>query len=107
MQLIPAPDEEAAEGAIKPDDDVYPIVRLEKYQRADACQVESVAAGRLIITEYALVLRAVFAPEGETTGPFRDIYFKILPAGSCRVSGALLGFPVLDAWALTMPPSSP
>ena len=33
---------------------------------------------------------------GQTQGPVRDIYFKVLKKGSCSVAGAVLGFPTLD-----------
>ena len=52
------------------------------------------------------MLRAEFVPIGAETSaytsdkdekhPFRDLYFKVLPKGSCSMSGCLVGFPVLD-----------
>ena len=49
------------------------------------------------VTRYAIVLRTQFIPEGATTGPYRDIHYKILPSGSASLSTAgILGFPVLD-----------
>ena len=48
-------------------------------------------------TQYAIVLRTQFVPDGEAEGPYRDIYYKILPAGSTNMSvGGILGMPALD-----------
>ena len=44
-----------------------------------------------------MCIRDRFVPEGQSTGPWRDIYFKVLPAGSASLSTAgILGMPVLD-----------
>ena len=76
------------------DDPQYPIVRLHKYRATRS--MDGVAAGRPLEIRYALVLRAEFVSVGKTEGPYRDLYFKILPKGSCSISGCLVGFPVLD-----------
>merc|ERR1712242_3045 len=41
-------------------------------------------------------LRAEFVGAGKDSGPMRDLYFKILPKGTCSIAGCLVGFPVLD-----------
>ncbi len=49
------------------------------------------------ITAHAITLRVQLVPEGQSTGPWRDIYFKVLPAGSASLStSGILGMPVLD-----------
>mgnify|MGYP003319152465 CR=1 FL=1 len=76
------------------DDPQYPIVRMHKYRSPR--RMDGVAAGKPLEIRYALVLRAEFVGVGKTEGPYRDLYFKILPKGSCSISGCLVGFPVLD-----------
>ena len=46
--------------------------------------------------KYGVVLRAQFVGVGAETGPTRDLYFKVLPKGTCSISGCLIGFPTLD-----------
>ena len=63
------------------------------------------AGGKPLRVAYGLVLRAEFVPAGEVSGcatgktcnPHKELYFKILPMGSCSVDGALLGYPTLDS----------
>ena len=73
----------------------YPIVKIYKY--ADKTPLSGVMAKASAATQYAVVLRTQFVPDGEVEGPYRDIYYKILPAGSTNMSvGGILGMPVLD-----------
>ena len=58
--------------------------------------MDGVAAGKPLEIRYGLVLRAEFVGAGKDSGPMRDLYFKILPKGTCSIAGCLVGFPVLD-----------
>ena len=72
----------------------YPIVPMHKYRTTRS--MDGVAAGKSLEIRYGIVLRAEFVGVGKTSGPTRDLYFKVLPKGSCNVAGCLVGFPVLD-----------
>ena len=50
-----------------------------------------------MVTEYAVVLRATFAEAGAADGPKKNIYFRVLPAGTCGVTGVSWTVPL---WAL-------
>ena len=77
--------------------ELYPIVRVYKYACAGKAPLSGVIAKAKTVTVHAISLRVQFVPEGETTGPWRDIYFKVLPAGSVNLGVAgILGMPVLD-----------
>jgi hypothetical protein len=85
------------EDGLKQDDELYPIVRIYKYSDAASSPLSGVMAKAKTVIVHAITLRIQFVPEGQTTGPWRDIYFKILPAGSASLSTAgILGMPVLD-----------
>ena len=82
-------------GELTQESERYPIVKIYKY--ADKISMSGVMATASAATQYAIVLRTQFVPEGEVEGPYRDIYYKILPAGSTNMSvGGILGMPVLD-----------
>jgi hypothetical protein len=49
-----------------------------------------------MIVEYAVVLRVEVIPEGASSGPVKEIYFKIFKAGTCGIVGAVVGWPALD-----------
>ena len=51
--------------------------------------------GKMVV-EFAVVLRVEFIPEGGTSGPVKDIYFKIFKRGMCGIIGGVLGWPTLD-----------
>ena len=72
----------------------YPVVRMHKYEVAPT--VDGIAAGKRIEIRYAIVMRCEFVPVGMERGPFRDLYFKIFPKGTCNIPGCIIGFPVLD-----------
>ena len=57
--------------------------------------MDGVAAGKPLEVRYGLVLRAEFVSAGKDSGPMRDLYFKILPKGTCSIAGCLVGFPVI------------
>ena len=76
------------------DSNYYPVARMHKYEVAPT--IDGIAAGKRIEVRYAIVMRREFVPVGGEKGPFRDIYFKILPKGTCNIPGCILGFPVLD-----------
>ena len=59
------------------DSNEYPVVRLHKYEVAPT--IYGVAVGKSIEVRYAFVMRCEFVPMGKDSGPFRDLYFKILP----------------------------
>merc|ERR1712023_376548 len=85
------------EDGLTHDSELYPIVRVYKYTSASKAPLSGVIAKAKTVTVHAISLRVQFVPEGETTGPWRDIYFKVLPAGSVNLSVAgILGMPVLD-----------
>ena len=68
-------------------DEVYPIVRMHKYEVAPT--VDGIAAGSPIEIRYGLVIRCEFVSVGSERGPYRDLYFKTF--------GCIVVFPVLDA----------
>ena len=82
------------EGLITMDDYNYPIVQFYKYGHV-ATLKGAPAQGRMIV-EYAVVIRVEFIPEGSSTGPVKEIYFKIFKAGTCGIVGAVFGWPQLD-----------
>jgi hypothetical protein len=82
-------------GDYRQEDDVYPVVRMHKLKECPS--IDGIAARSSIRIQYAMVLRAEFVPVGATRGPYRDLYFEILPRGACQVPGCIIGFPVLDA----------
>ena len=83
------------DGKYSKTDDVYRIVRMHKYEVAP--KVDGIAAGSPIEIRYGLVVRCEFVPVGGERGPFRNLYFKIFPKGTCNIPGCIVGFPVLDA----------
>ena len=42
-----------------------------------------------------MVLHAEFVPVGASSGPTQELNFKVLPKGSCKVPGVIIGFPAL------------
>ena len=46
--------------------------------------------------EFAVVLRLEFIPDGNQSGPTKDIYFKISKKGTCGITGLVLGWPTLN-----------
>ena len=86
-----------ADSELTHESELYPIVRIYKYSDARSSPLSGVMAKAKTMTVHAIVLRTQFAPEGESTGPWRDIYYKILPAGQANLSTAgILGMPALD-----------
>ena len=73
----------------------YPLVRLQRLVKKP--RMDGVAAGAPIEITYTVVLRTEFVPDGADSGPTKDLYFKVLPKGTCQVPGVIIGFPVLDA----------
>ena len=86
-----------SEGELTLQSELYPVVRIYKYSDAGSAPLSGVMAKAKTIIVHAITLRVQFVPEGQSTGPWRDIYFKVLPAGSASLSTAgILGMPVLD-----------
>ena len=91
-------------GTLTMDSPLYPISRLESYEEQwDLSGVAKDVKKKLTIA-HGIVLRAEFVPINGVTGfnepnadhPTKDIYFKILPSGTCGMEGVLLGYPTLD-----------
>ena len=86
-----------SEGELTLQSELYPVVRIYKYSDAGSAPLSGVMAKAKTIIVHAITLRVQFVPEGQSTGPWRGIYFKVLPAGSASLSTAgILGMPVLD-----------
>ena len=60
-------------GEITQKSDTYPVVRIYKYRDPDSMPLSGVMAKAKTRTYYAIVLRTQFVPEGESTGPWKDI----------------------------------
>ena len=82
------------EGKITMEDYNYPIVEMYKYEQSASLRGAE-KTGRMAM-EYAIKCRVEFIPAGCETGPVREIYFKILKAGTCGIIGGVLGWPNLD-----------
>jgi hypothetical protein len=80
------------EGRIKAGDYNYPIVQFYRYQQVSYMKGAE-KDGRMAV-EFAVTLRCEFIPEGSAAGPVKEIYFKILKAGTCSVVGGVLGWPI-------------
>jgi len=77
----------------------HPIRQIYKFNHPGELTGASATGGdgfRRMTVEYAVVLRVEFIPDGNTTGPTRDIYFKIFRKGSCGITGLIFGWPTLD-----------
>ncbi len=72
----------------------YPIVQFPRYKEAGDMRGAHID-GKMSV-EFALVARPEFIPIGATTGPTKEIYFKVLKAGSCGMVGGVCGWPHLD-----------
>ena len=72
----------------------YPLVQF--YQYRHIAQLRGAEAEGKMPVEFAVVLRIEFIPEGASSGPVKDIYFKIFKRGTCGIVGAVLGWPTLD-----------
>ena len=81
------------DGQYTRNDNEYPLVRMHKYDVPPT--IDGVAAGKSIEIRYALVLRCEFVPVGKERGPFRDLYFKVFPRGTCNIPGCIIGFSFL------------
>ena len=92
--IISGSREDVAKGIYRPEDEVYPIATMERYENAD--RMLGVAKDAPMAIRYGLVLRCEFAAIGQDRGPIRQILFKILPKGFCDLEGGILGLPVLD-----------
>ncbi len=85
------------EGVMTMESEEYPIVTMYRYTAAAARPLTGVASNANLTTVYAIVMRTMFVPEGEDFGPWKDIYYKILPAGASNLMHCgIIGFPVLD-----------
>ena len=82
------------EGKIAMEDNHYPIVQLYHYQ--NVAQLRGAEKQGKMAVEFAISLRAEFIPQSCQSGPVKEIYFKILKAGTCSLIGGLLGWPNLD-----------
>jgi len=69
--------EDVAKGIYRPEDEVYPITAMERYENAD--RMLGAAKDAPMAIRYGLVLRCEFAAIGQDRGPIRQILFKILP----------------------------
>lgn len=69
-------------------------VRMHKYTVAP--RIDGIASGRSIEVRSGLVLRAEFVPMAKTSGPYRDLYFKLFPRGTCKIPECIVGFPALN-----------
>ena len=76
------------------DDYNYPIVEFYRYKHV-AHLKGAEKTGKMLV-EFAVVLRIEFIPEGASSGPVKDIYFKIIKRGTCGIIGAVFGWPTLD-----------
>ena len=83
-----------AEGLISIRDYNYPIVQFYKFRNPGMLRGAE-KAGRMIV-EFAAILRVEFIPAGSSSGPVKDIYFKIFKRGTCGIVGAVFGWPTLD-----------
>ena len=72
----------------------WPIVQIYKYNRV--AHVKGAEKNGRMLVEFAATLRVEFIPEGGSSGPVKDIYFKIFKKGTCGIVGAVLGWPTLD-----------
>ena len=75
------------EGHLTMTDYNYPIVQFYKFD--NVATLRGAEKNGKMLVEYAVVLRIEFIPEGISTGPVKDIYFKIFKKGdlwSCRSS---------------------
>ena len=85
-------------GHMTPDDRIYPIVSLERYEQPSS--IVGVGKAEPMTAAYGVVLRAEFVQanllSGDHKNPTRDLYFKVLPRGVADIPGILLGFPALD-----------
>ena len=88
--------EEVKAGRLDCEDADYPVQEIHKFTRPGDSTLTGVDKNKPMVTEYAVVLRATFAEAGAADGPKKNIYFRVLPAGTCGVTGGLIGFPVLD-----------
>ena len=62
----------------------YPVVSLHSYRSTR--EMDGVVAGKPLVIKYGIVLRAQFVGVGAETGPTRDLYFNVLPKGTCFIS---------------------
>ena len=81
-------------GQVKPGDYNYPIAQFYKY--TNVAHLKGAERSDGMIVEYAVSLNVEFIPEGCTTGPVKEIYFKIFKAGTSGLVGGVLGWPTLD-----------
>ena len=82
------------EGKYELDSRDYPVIRLQRILMKP--RIDGVAFGAPIEIGYAIVLRAEFVPAGAEQGLMKELYFKVLPRGTCSVPGVIIGFPTLD-----------
>ena len=92
--LVNHTQEMLAKGLIHMSDYNYPIVQFYKFNHP-AHLKGAEKTGKMLV-EYAVVLRVEFIPEGNQSGPVKDIYFKIFKKGTCGIIGAVFGWPTLD-----------
>ena len=59
------------EGELTRQSERYPIVKIYKY--SEGTSLSGVMSKSSAVARYAIVLRTQFVPEGETTGPYKDI----------------------------------
>jgi len=82
------------EGLIAMSDYNYPLVQFYRYKNVSHLKSAEKSGGMLV--EYAVELRMEFIPEGSSSGPVKNIYFKVAKRGTCGIVGAVLGWPALD-----------
>jgi len=82
------------EGLIAMSDYNYPLVQFYRYKNVSHLKSAEKSGGMLV--EYAVELRMEFIPEGSSSGPVKNMYFKVAKRGTCGIVGAVLGWPALD-----------
>jgi hypothetical protein len=82
------------EGKLSPDDYNFPLRQFYKYKKPAHLKGAERSGGMSV--EFAVVIRVEFIPAGSTTGPVKDIYFKVFKKGTCGIIGAVIGWPNLD-----------
>ena len=86
------------EGHLTMEDYNYPIVQFYKYKRV--AHLKGAEAEGKMAVEYAVLLRIEFIPEGASSGPVKEVYFKIFKKGCCGIIGAVFGWPTLDCQSI-------
>ncbi len=78
--------EEVEAGRLDCGDAYYPVQEIHKFTRPGDSTLTGVDKNSPMIPEHAVIIRATFAEAGAAEGPKKNIYFRVLPAGSCGVT---------------------